>query len=524
MTQKKNYIIGTRGSLLAVTQSTQIKRKLEKLTGDHFELKLIETTGDQIANIPLWQADGKDFFTKELDRALLDKEIDLVIHSYKDLGSVRPQGIHLAAITKRYHSQDILFIKKETSQKIGQLNELIVGTSAPRRGVNLKKNLNQILPVNEECQLTIKVLRGNINNRIKKLQNNEYHAIVIAMAGVERLCEEALLNQDVSKELNEILKDLNFCVLPQSLFPSAAAQGTLAIECLATRNDNDELLNKINLLNDSQTSEEVSRERKAFNEYGGGCHLAVGITVKKINENFVHIHQGESKGIISKSLLERKYPLPTKNEGKVFVGLPKSKTSNIPLQNIVIDHLIEKKSLDLQNRQVSGHLLVAVDYGTEQIDFQSESHILWTSSVTTMKKMVAKKHWCHGALDIEGEAALAGLINSPLIKFMMPNLPLSYTLLSHQEARALSKESKVLAVYERIINENIVADIKKNISEVNTFFWTSFFQYKTYLKYFPEIKNKTHCSGLGKTLRSFMEEGIEVHPFVNMNEFYEWQS
>ena len=95
----KKYLIGTRGSLLALTQCTQVKNQLEKITGDQFELKVIKTQGDQITDKPLWQLEGKDFFTKELDAALLTGDVDLVVHSYKDLGSDRPEGIKLAAIT-----------------------------------------------------------------------------------------------------------------------------------------------------------------------------------------------------------------------------------------------------------------------------------------------------------------------------------------------------------------------------------------------------------------------------------------
>ncbi len=524
MTDKKNYVIGTRGSLLAVTQSTQTKRKLEALTGDHFELKFIETSGDQISDIPLWQTPGKDFFTKELDRALLAGEIDLVIHSYKDLGSERPSGIHLAAVTKRYHSQDIIFIKKETARNISKLKEFVVGTSAPRRTVNLKKNLHLILPLSDSSKLTIKVLRGNINSRIKKLQKGEYHAIVLAMAGVERLCEEAIFNEKVKAELLEILDNLDFCILPQSLFPSAAAQGSLAIECLKNRSDNNQLLLKIELLNDPQAMQEIARERKAFIEYGGGCHLAVGINVKKLDENFAHIHQGENNGIISKSFLERKIPLPEKKSGRVFIGLPPGKKDQIILKDFLEDQLIEKKSLIPQGVKLSGHLLCAVDYGMEHLIFDRDNTILWAANITTMKKLAKRGHWCHGALDLEGERSIADLINGPLLKYLAPNAALKYTLLSHQEAQAVHKIGEVLPTYQRLINEQMLTKIKGKITQIEIFYWTSFFQYQTYLKYFPEIKDKIHCCGLGKTYQSFKHAGIQIYPFINMHEFYQWLS
>src|SRR5665648_163419 len=108
------YKIGTRGSLLAVTQSTLIKNECERISGEKFELVTIKTQGDLITNKPLWQLEGKDFFTKELDESLLNGDVDFVIHSYKDLGSERPQGIKLAAITERKFAHDILLIDQQT--------------------------------------------------------------------------------------------------------------------------------------------------------------------------------------------------------------------------------------------------------------------------------------------------------------------------------------------------------------------------------------------------------------------------
>src|SRR3954468_22494027 len=112
------YKIGTRGSLLAVTQSTLIKNQLEALSGEKFELVTIKTQGDQITNKPLWQLEGKDFFTKELDEALLAGEVDLVIHSYKDLGSERPEGIKLAAVTERRFAHDVLIIPQKNVEAL----------------------------------------------------------------------------------------------------------------------------------------------------------------------------------------------------------------------------------------------------------------------------------------------------------------------------------------------------------------------------------------------------------------------
>ena len=107
-------MMGTRGSLLAVKQTSLVKEKLESLTGDRFDLKTIKTQGDANTQTPLWQTEGKDFFTKELDSALLEGQVDLTVHSCKDLGHERPEGITLAAVTERIYGEDILLIRKSS--------------------------------------------------------------------------------------------------------------------------------------------------------------------------------------------------------------------------------------------------------------------------------------------------------------------------------------------------------------------------------------------------------------------------
>ena len=277
----KTYRVGTRGSLLALTQCNQIINQLRQLTGDNFELEIIKTQGDQNTTIPLWQMEGQNFFTKELDQALIEKKVDLVVHSYKDLGSIRPSELELAAITKRSYPHDILLIKKETISNLKNLNEFIVGTSSLRRISNIGNHLKKFLP-SENLKIVTQTLRGNVNSRILKLQEGKYHAIILALAGLERLSE--------TEEVRHLTEGLDFMVLPLSIFPSAASQGALAIEVFR---GNSELLEKIKLVQDPNTFEEVRRERKAFNDYGGGCHLAVGINVLKLDNNFLHLHQGE---------------------------------------------------------------------------------------------------------------------------------------------------------------------------------------------------------------------------------------
>ncbi|NOT78615.1 MAG: hydroxymethylbilane synthase [Bacteriovoracaceae bacterium] len=503
-----HYKIGTRGSLLALTQCGQVKDQLERLTGDKFELVIIKTQGDIIQNAPLWQLDGKDFFTKELDEALLKGEVDLVVHSYKDLGSERPEGIALAAITKRTFAHDILLIKNETIPKIKSRTEFIVGTSSPRRIVNIESKLADYLPKGKNVVVKTKMLRGNVNTRIQKLRDGDFDAIVLALPGIERLA-----HTPSSKEtLTQLLAGINFMILPQSVFPSSASQGALGIECAKERLDQGELLNKLKLLEDTQTVEEVSRERLAFNKYGGGCHLAVGINVKKISRDnkdyFLHNHRGVLEGVeVNFNSLEGR-SLPT------FLTAPKTFNGHPS-----IDSLITKKNLSV-TLDKNLDIYVTSKYCLDAVSGSAPAS-LWAAGTKTMKDLAALGLWVNATADAIGDDEIRNLRSSHAISLMI-NTKSQLIILSNDEAKSSLSEAEVIACYKREISPTISEDYKNDILKTEVFYWTSYFQYKTYCEHFPEIKTKIHACGIGKTFDTFKENNIEVYPMSGMEEFKEW--
>jgi hydroxymethylbilane synthase len=503
-----HYKIGTRGSLLALTQCGQIKDQLEKLTGDTFELVVIKTQGDIIQNAPLWQVDGKDFFTRELDEALLNGQVDLVVHSYKDLGSVRPEGISLAAITKRTYAHDILLIKNETIPTIKNRTEFTVGTSSPRRIVNIEEKLAEFLPKGKNAVVKTKMLRGNVNTRIQKLKDGEYDAIVLALPGIERL---ALTGSSLT-ELKRLLDGINFMILPQSVFPSSASQGALAVECATNRADNRELIKKIQLLEHAVTKEEVARERLAFNKYGGGCHLAVGINVRKLcsskGEYFLHNHQGVLDGKKVELFQLEGRTLPTFFAApKVFNGHPSN------------DKLICKKNIPV-TLDPGLHLYITSKYCLDVISGSNPKSV-WAAGTKTMKDLAALGYWVNATADALGDDEIKVLRDSRAVGLMVDtNTPL--IVLSNDEAKSTLTTAEVIACYKREIEPKIDPEFRAEILSAEVFYWTSYFQYQAYFYHFPEIKNKIHACGIGKTFDLFKAQNIEVYPMAGIEEFKSW--
>ena len=254
--------IGTRGSDLALWQANFIKDKLAEI-GVEADLKIIKTQGDKILNLRLDKLEGKGFFTKELEEELLVGTIDIAVHSHKDLPTVHPAGLTIAAVTEREDPSELLLILKDcvdVTQKLSLKTGAMVGTSSNRRKA-------QLLALRSD--LNIEDLRGNVPTRIGKLRDEDYDAIMIAKAGVNRLAI------DLSEFHVEVID-------PVEIVP-APAQGALAIQI---RDNDTELAALLQQIHHTETAEEIAVERKVLNLFEGGCHMPLGCYCKKENGQY----------------------------------------------------------------------------------------------------------------------------------------------------------------------------------------------------------------------------------------------
>ena len=245
-------VIGSRGSDLALWQANHIKAKLEEL-GHPVEIKIIKTQGDIIQHLSFDKMEGKGFFTKEIEKELLDENIDLAVHSFKDLETNYPEGLTIGAITDRANPRDVLLIRKEnvdTSQKWEVKQGALIGTSSARRKVQLQKHRTDI---------SLDDIRGNVPTRVNKLRDGMFDAIVLAKAGLDRL------EYDVS--------DLHVHVFDPTEFIPAPAPGALAVQIREGDQRISEIVSKIHREDIAVTS---SIERKVLNLFHGGCQMPLG--------------------------------------------------------------------------------------------------------------------------------------------------------------------------------------------------------------------------------------------------------
>jgi len=332
----KRLTIGTRGSDLALWQANYIKDLLAGI-GVEAELKIIKTQGDKILNLRLDKLEGKGFFTKELEEELMGGTIDIAVHSHKDLPTNHPAGLIIAAVPEREDPSELLLILKDcvdVTQKLSLKTGAMVGTSSNRR----KAQLLALRP-----DLNIEDLRGNVPTRIGKLLDEDYDAILLAKAGVNRLKID--------------LSEFHVEVVDTTELVPAPAQGALAIQI---RENDPELYEVLQKIHHQETAEEIAVERKVLNLFEGGCHMPLGCYCKKEDGQFevwtskaetdehfpdrlfyrVENLDGLAEKIVSKFAVDRKKP------AKVFISRE------------IGEHSYFRKALEKHKIEIEGRSLI----------------------------------------------------------------------------------------------------------------------------------------------------------------------
>lgn len=277
-----NIKIGTRKSKLALAQTNMVVNEIKKyFPSINIEVVHFTTKGDKVLNKPLINIDGKGVFVTEIEDALLNKEIDLAVHSAKDLPLQLQDNLTISAVLKRGNYRDTLVTVK--GKEIDFSRKIIIGTGSNRRKLAFK---------NLYPNATFKDIRGNVDTRLNKLYNGEYDGIILAMAGLERL---------------DLLSDSRFTFTPFDYkeFVPAPCQGIIAIE--SRNNDLTEILSKIN---HKDTFYSFQTERHILNILNADCGMPLGAYSFVENNKINVVYTSDSKEIITKSdLIENRFNL-----------------------------------------------------------------------------------------------------------------------------------------------------------------------------------------------------------------------
>ena len=257
--KRDKFIIGTRGSQLAQIYTEKVINHLKKISSTHIETKKIVTSGDENQKDRLSNIGGKGLFSKKIEIELINNNIDIAVHALKDMPSIETEGLITNFYLKR-NSPNEIFISNHNINFLDLKPNSIIGTSSYRREYQLKSIRSDLI---------FKLIRGNVDTRIKKLENGDYDAILLSKAGIEALG----LTNKITHEFNT-----------EELIP-CAGQGIIAIQC---RENDQEIINILEKINDDQSRIIANAERKILKILEGDCDTAVGVYAK-IDKDLVNI-------------------------------------------------------------------------------------------------------------------------------------------------------------------------------------------------------------------------------------------
>jgi hydroxymethylbilane synthase len=504
--------LGTRRSVLARAQSAAVAASLERAhPGLKVELVGIDTRGDRVLDVPLSKLDGKEFFTAEIDAALLRGEVDLTVHSFKDLSLDRPAALCLGAVPLRENPRDIVFFAPDILEHLSAGGRVRVGSSSPRRGAFAPEFLKRALPGNPEVELC--ELRGNVDSRLRRLRlprgtERQLDAVVLAFAGVSRLWEDQLVG--AHELVVELLTRLPRMVLPLTHTPAAPAQGALAIECRTADAETRSLLAAID---DAATRRSIAAERALLAERGGGCHQQFGATHRLLSGlgGLLYMREADHSGAREPRLAwESEQPLPpvvgavNAWDGSALPALPVEVIPGAAAQ--------ARTALAGAGAAFITHRRALPELPASQINACAH---LWVPGVETWFALAARGIWVEGCAEGLGFQALQDTISSALL-----SLPVAeqWLVLTYEEALGHWPGSRALATYR---HGPEIAPAQRPGSDVTHVYWHSASQFERWGDRLGAHVH--HACGPGKTSERLRQAGVaRLNLFPSARQWREW--
>lgn len=488
--------IAARQSHLARHQAFEVAEALQKThPALQIEFHFRESLGDKHLQDPLWKMPERGVFTEDFVDGLLQREFDMVVHSWKDLPVDTREGLELIACLPRADQRDLLLVKKSSLQKDFSKQKLIIYSSSPRRIYNLGELLPQLWP-QPVSDLEFQSVRGNIPTRIRKmLEAPEIDGLILAKAALDRLMSPRSGQEwvELRNLLKTYLEQCEWMVLPLLENPTAAAQGAIVIEARSDREDLKKIFEGVHC---ESTFSAVQRERQTLKAFGGGCHLALGISVVTKNDySFLCVKGQTPEG---KPLRELNYnyygPRFSENE---FLVVEEPGARRQPIAR------------DLPKLAQASGLFVSRKEAWPENYKAPKGQIIWTAGLSTWKKLAQQGIWVHGSTESLG-------FEVPSLDFLETRLdPSHFIRLTHEAAVRTSAD---VGTYR--IQEESEINLKGNCQ---IYFWKSGKLAEKYFELYPWLHNKYHAAGIGDTgevLTKLMSTAPErLFLFLNSEEF-----
>jgi hydroxymethylbilane synthase len=511
---RRQLKLGTRRSVLARAQSGAVAGQLEQQhPGLAVELVGIETRGDRVLDRPLHTVEGKEFFTAEIDSALLRREIDFTVHSYKDLSLERSARFHLAAVPRRAAPNDVVLFARDAPERLAAGHELMIGSSSPRRACFVPDWLRAALPHSNGRRPAVRwvELRGNVDSRLRRLHEprgsaRQLDGVVLAFAGIARLWAETSAQQMAM----ELLTGLPRMVLPLSASPAAPAQGALALEC---RLDDPETASLLGALDDPATRRAADIERALLAERGGGCHQRLGATQVEVPRLGTLFYSREAHGEGAELRLGEvqlrwtpQAPLPT-------LSRPIRAWDGSAAKQIEVSALSEGvdaagRALDRAAAVFVAHRRALPDNGRVRA---RDGTPLWVPGLSTWRALAERGVWVEGCAEGLGFAHIEPLLAEPWLRLPPPA---GWTVLTHAQALPEWSAGEVIATYE---TRDLGSGPPPDTTHV---YWASGAQFERWGERLGA--GSVHACGPGKTYEHLRRAGIAPVMFPDVEQWRRW--
>lgn len=498
--------ISSRKSHLARLQSYLVADALKKNNPDlKIEFNFKESLGDINLTDPLWKIPQKGVFTQDFIHDLITKKTDMVVHSWKDLPTELHPETEIVATLSRADQRDLLLVKKTHLNKIKNLKQIKLYSSSPRRFFNLEPFVKEYLPF-EILDVQFDSVRGNIPTRMQKLiDTDSVDGLILAKAALDRLLNyNANEFIEVQTKIKTILSQCQWMVLPLSINPNAAAQGSLAIEI---KKDNLEIKDLLKKINNTSVFLTTEKEREILKSYGGGCHQKIGASVLNHPYGYLTIVRGEteSKKILNTLSLEHPSQLKIKN-----------KFNSNEIWSAGADlHFFERVQIPWSShRLVNKNVFLAksLAFKEEEIQHILQANSVWTAGLQTWKKCAQQGIWINGSAEGLGEKFFRNdSTDSYLTSGATSN---QWIKMSHTNGnRSLSDTDEFIPFYQLKRTSKTFPK-----SPYKCFYWNSSSQFLAAMEENSDLISALHCCGPGHTaekIQQVLNHKLNIESFGN---------
>ncbi len=511
--------LGTRGSLLALAQSRLISQQLSALHPNlRIELRTFATPGDRDRHTPLHMVRNPDFFSADLDQALLDGTVDFCVHACKDLPAQRPTGIRCAALPTRENPRDVIVWRQDVMSRLQAGQPLRLGSSSTRRQENVRDFLATGLPATgHPARLDFVSVRGPVDARLARLtlahdDPNALDGVILALAGLTRLWNDPVGRSLLAPLLKAPAGGARWMVLPLTQCPAAAGQGVLVIECRA---DDEQTHALLHALHDPATEALVAAEQLALADVAEADRAAFGATAiqHEVLGPVCHVRGRTSAGVIERlhwaqaPTRTRPSPAPVGFDGIEWQrACTRQTTGALPL---------------LDALRPGAGVFAAYWHALEH--HALPAHVrLWTSGVESWRQLAARGHWVEGCADHLGFDALRATLACPVLG--LPSLQ-DWTVLTYRGAATTWHATgigQVVGTYDIVPPHDIgvIDNLHNSARQATHCYWSSARQFHALRDVLPA--DAQHACAAGKTWHALQAAGVAPHPFPNRHEWQQW--